>query len=207
VSEPDRIDAHTKIVDHVDGGLALFYRQFADKEKLKSLVRAWLTQVQAIEDAAWDILSITLDNAEDDALDQYGELLLFSRGALTSTEYRAILKAIARARKSSATPEDVIAVAKLALSSSSFIYDEGAASIVIEPHQPIGTPPDTFGAGVAYVLRLAKPGGVRVALIDPPRAETDLFTFSTSRFLEEVDSSRGWSDVAESTGGYLTGVL
>lgn len=202
MSEPDRI-SEISTIDHVTTGLALFYRQFANTPHIQAIAAAWLRQLQAVEDETWRIISLTIDTAEDEALDQYGAILLFSRGTLSTPAYRAVLKAIVAARKSSSTPEDIIAVAALALSSTGFSYDEGFMSIEIEPHAPIGYE----AAALLYVLKLAKSGGVRIETFDPPRAESDLFTFSSSPYLEDADASRGFSDETESSGGYLTGVL
>jgi hypothetical protein len=202
VSEPDRITSLATL-DQVATGLANFYRQFADKPNLQAIARAWLRQIQAIEDTTWEILSLTIDNADDDALAQYGEILLFPRGTLSTAAYRAVLKAIVQARKSSSTPEDIIAVAGLALASTNFAYDEGFMSIEVEPHAPIGYE----AAALLFVLNLARAGAVRIEVFDPPRAESSLFTFSSSEFFEDADASRGFSDETETSGGYLTGVL
>lgn len=201
--EADRITAHEKVADHVSAGLALLAQQFRDKAGVEGLAAAWLAQVQDLEDVLWALLEQSaIDDAEGDRLDQVGDLLGLPRGALADdADYRAVLRAGARARKSNGRPEDVIEVAGLALGAVDFDYVEGAASIAIEPRAPVGFD----GAALIAVLRLAKCAGVQIQAFDPPAAESLLFTFSTS-LLPQADASRGLSDVTQAAGGKLTRV-
>lgn len=202
--EPDAVTEHTKITDHADRGVAILPLQFRKKEFIAALLRSWLKRAQDIEDAFWDlIVETTLQTSIGDALDQIGELLAFSRGVLDDDDYRVILRAIIRARKSSGTSEDLLDVIGLLLGSIDFSTLDGYASWFVEPHEPM-----PFSAEVVLsVLGITKAGGVQLQLIDPPDEETDLFTFSTSQFFMQADAFRGFSDVDQLVGGKLTRVI
>lgn len=202
--EPDRITAHTQITTHTADGLALFFRVFANSPKLQALATAWLDQIQLAENALWDLLvNTTIDTSTGAALDQIGGLLKFGRGTISDdATYRAVLKGVVRARRSSGTPEDLIAVCTLVLGATTFSYDEGYVSVLIEPHSVPGFDLHALLAA----LDIAKDGGVQAQVLAPARAESGLFTFADS-LVAQTDAARGFADSAQTTGGYLTGVV
>ncbi len=207
--EPDRIAAYAKITDHVSSGLALFMAEMRKLEDPVALATAWLTQVQAIEDAFWDLLlQADLENAIGAQLDQIGELVQLARGVLDDTLYRPLLRAGIRARRSNGTGEDLIAIATLALQGTGITFSlrEGHGSAVIEPHAFL---PEGFADVFLRVLRLGKAGGVQLQLFTPPaELEAGLFTLAPAGALLPVaDANRGWGADAGGTGGHLTGVL
>jgi len=203
--EPDSVTSVTRITTHAEDGVALLPRQFRGKVALEALLRSWMDQAQDVEDALWDLLQCTLETAIGDALDQIGALVAFERGALEDEDYRVMLRAIVRARQSSGTGEDLHAVTGLTLAPDaiSFSAREGYASWLIEPHSPL-----PFSAeAMLLALNLTKAGGVQLQLVTPPRAEADLFTFSSNRFFAETSSAKGLSDTGLASGGHLTGVI
>ena len=202
--EPDRVTAHTEITTHTTDGLALFFRVFANSPKLQALATAWLDQVQLAENALWDLLVNTaIDTAAGVVLDQIGALLQFARGTIADdATYRAVLKGVVRARRSSGTPEDLIAVCTLVLGVTTFSYSEGFASALVEVHSPPGFDLHALLAA----LDIAKDGGVQIQVIAPARAESGLFTFADA-LVAQTDALRGFSDTAQTTGGYLTGAI
>jgi 3-methyladenine DNA glycosylase/8-oxoguanine DNA glycosylase len=204
MSEVDRPTGYEQITDHADAGVKLLARQFRGKPLIEALLRSWLDQVQEAEDAFWALLvNTTLETAVGDALDQIGALLGKLRGTLDDDAYRAVLRAIVRARMSSGTAADIQAVVVLLLDAITYTYTEGYGSVLIEPHEPL----PFAGAAAIDVLRLTKAGGVQLQLIDPPDAETDLFTCSADPFRATTDAARGFSDTTQAAGGQLTGVL
>jgi hypothetical protein len=200
--EPDRAEL-AQITTHVADGKAVVPRQFREKERFNALLQPWLKQIQDLENAAWEIVTevLTLD-AVGAQLDQVGEILLFRRGELNDDDYRAILRAIVRARKSHSIGEDLLAVFRLAMPGIDFTAAMGWASVYFEPHEPIPSTP----AALLYVLRLAKAGGVQLELFVPPAAETALFTLAPGLLIFD-DADRGFSDVDLADGGLLTGVI
>jgi hypothetical protein len=209
VSEPDRIDAHAHVTTHVADGLAAFMRAFRTKPRVQALARAWLKQIQDLEDTLWELLRQSdLEAAEGAQLDQIGELVQLARGTLTDLYYRPLLRAGIRARRSNGTGEDLIAIATLALQGSGITYSlrEGHGSAVIEPH---GHLPAGFADVFLRVLKLGKSGGVQLQLFTSPvELEAGLFALAPAgALLPVVDANRGLGADAGGTGGHLTGVL
>lgn len=203
-AEPDSVAQITRDTDHVAEGLGLLYRQFRGKPLLTALLTAWLAQVQGVEDALWALLACTLETAVGAPLDQLGRVLGFPRGLLGDDSFRGVLRAVVLARRSSGRAEDLIAVMRAAFGSTDFAYAEGSASVLLEPHAPIGFDP----AALFAVLTMAKAGGVQLGLINPPDAEAFLFTLSTDPFRSTAgDTSMGLSDVDQLVGGKFTGAL
>lgn len=200
-TEPDRDITITHDTTHVAEGVAALYRQFT-KPIITAWITAYLEQAQSIEDVLWDLLSQTLDDAVGVFLDQIGVLLGLGRGALDDTSYRAVLRSIVLARRSTGSPESLIAVAAAALGVVSFDYREGHASVLISPHAPIA-----FGPALKFVLMIAKNAGIALQLLTPAAADSATFTFSASGFAASTDASRGFSDTTQVAGGELAGVL
>lgn len=203
--ELDRIEGHTRVTTVVTDVAANVGRYLRDKDDLQAVAAAWAAQLQALEDALWQMFTETdLDAAIGAQLDQLGELLVLPRGTLDDDEYRAVLRAIVRARFGSGTGDDLLAVVRLALGeSATFTMREGRASVLIEPHEVI----PFNAAALLDVLLLAKAAGVQLQLIEPPVAESGLFTTSTT-LLAQTSSTQGLGDSTDDTyGGSLTGVL
>lgn len=200
-TEPNRITDYAHDTSHVAEGIALLYRQFASKPLFTALVSSYLKQVQEIEDALWNALTkTTLDTATAAQLDQIGAVLVWPRGSLSDTDYRAILRALIAARRSRGFPEDIITVARLLFGLQRF--RDGSASITIEPEAPYAFAP----SAALTVLDIAKSPGIQLQLFDPPEAEASLFTFSDDPMRVQTDAARGFSDTSQITGGALTGV-
>jgi len=207
MAEPDRIAAHAHVTTHVADGMAAFMRRLRNALDLKAISAAWLAQVQILEDTLWDLLlQADLTYAVGAQLDQIGVLVGMPRGTLDDTDYRPILRAAIRARRSSGGVEDLIAIVTLALTGSgvTFSVREGHTSVVIEPHAPL--PFD--GAPLLRVLRLGKSGGVQLQLIVPSFIEGGLYTLAPAGSLFPVsDANRGLSADGGGVGGHLTGVM
>lgn len=212
MAEPNRVATHTQITDHVAAGLLRVMETLRSKPRVAAWVAAYLAEVQAVEDALWALFASSLATATGAALDQLGALLGLARGAMTDDAiYRAALRAVARARRSSSTAADLTAVAALLFGASPssppdplpFTYREGGASVAIEPHEIPAVP----AAVAAAVLALAKAAGVQLAVFDPPAVEGNLFAFSTDPLRPLFgDASAGLSTTGMGTGGQLTGV-
>jgi len=204
-TEPDKISEHTQITDHASRAVQLLPRQFRTKAGITALLQSWIRQAQEIEDALWALLQCTLDTAVGDALDQIGALLAFARGSMNDDDYRVMLRAIVRARQSSGTGEDLLEVIGLMFDPDGITFStlDGYASWLVVPHAVL----PYSSVSVLRVLQIAKAGGVQLQLIDPPRAESSLFGFSANTFFSETSTTEGFSDVAATTGGYLTGVI
>jgi hypothetical protein len=210
--EPTSVTTHLRNADHVGDALARLAGQFAGATRLRGLVTALATETQALEDAAWQVFAATLAAATDDALDQVGAVLGMPRGVLADDDYRAVLRATARARRSSGTLPDILATAALLFGESptappaALAYDvrAGGGSVTLEPRE---VPAVSATAAIA-VLRLAAAAGYRIQLFDPPAVEANLFAFSDDPLrVTSGDTSRGFANNAMSNGGQWTGTV
>lgn len=214
MSEPSRITSYAHDTDVINEGLALFYRVFRGSPKLQALASAYLKQLQDVEDALWAMLTeSSLATATYDQLDQLGALENVPRSSIATSgtfgddAYRRCLRGIVAARRSRGYPEDVINAARLMLGHSNFSYVEGAASLYVEPHQPIVASPSYVPTAELLVLQTAAPAGVQAQLISPPDVEANLFAFSDDPFRAKADPVAGFSDTTQTTGGLWTGVI
>lgn len=201
--EPDRVTSLDEITTHVTDGLALLLQQFKTKPYVEAILGAWLSQVQELETAFFDLIESGLLTATDAQLDQIGDLLGRPRAGLVDDEYRIVLQGTALAIASSGTVPELYAIADLVLKLVTFTITESQhATVKIEPDAAVAV-----GAQLLLeVLVRAKAGGVRLLVIDPRGSASSRFAFSSTA-VTETDSNKGLSDVAASTGGRLVGVL
>ena len=94
--EADRA-SYAPITDHVAGGLALLTQRWRGLPNVAAVLSSWLEEAQEIEDAVAEVMALTIDTAEDDALDQYGALMGTSNPSLSDAVYRHLLRGAAAA--------------------------------------------------------------------------------------------------------------
>ena len=100
--------------DHVDTALALLVQQFQDKERIRFLLGALVSQVQGVEDTLWDLhIARRLARAAGAQLDGIGRIVGLRRGRLIEESYRTYLRAQIRLLRSHGTPEDLLAMVSL----------------------------------------------------------------------------------------------
>lgn len=79
--------------DYVEEGLSRLLTQFKDATDFKVLVSAFLAEVQALENALYDLGFLkSIDTMQGDALDLLGKLFGVSRKGRTDVAYRVVLK-------------------------------------------------------------------------------------------------------------------
>ena len=203
MSEPDRTTAHATDTAHVAEGLALLTQQLRGKPVTEALLTTWLTQVQEIEDALWELYALTITTSEDHALDQLGVILGMPRPeGMADAAYRLVLDAVVIALRSSGTGDEILRAMRALIGSYSFAFTETfPASVLLEPD----TTPAVPTAVMLAVLRRVKSGGVGLQVVDVPSGDT--FAFSSYIDADEADASRGWSTTAGLVGGKLVGVM
>jgi len=201
VSEPDAITAHTHVTTHVTDGVALLPHQFHRGGDVDALAASWLAEVQAIENAAWDVLGATLDAATGDALDQLGELLVWPRGSLSDADYRAVLSVVVRCNRSAGTGDELLAILAGVMGVTGYTLTEYfPAALVAEPEAA-----PSLGVELLHLLlRRAKAAGVKLHTITPPTGSA--FRLSPGERVT-TDADHGLSDTGGTTGGALAGVL
>ena len=203
--EPDRITAHVEVTTHVTDGLASLPHQLRGREKFEALLTTYLTQVQALESAAWSLYALGIDESSNHALDQIGAILGATRPAgLSDASYRWILKAVVIALTSSGTVNDLIRAMRELMGGTSLAFDIAEvfpADLVVEPVSATTLTART----IHNVLERVKAGGVGLQVVDVPSGDTFAFSTLTTRSL--TASARGFSDTSGASGGQLVGVV
>lgn len=201
MSEPDRVDALTHVTDHVASGKALLTTMFR-KPVAQALLASWLTQVQSVEDAIWQIFgAFDLDTATGDQLRKVGALIGLAPDGLSDDLYRRALRAWVIANRSRGRDANLHALAAAALDGEG--YDLSAwspANLVVTPVVPVDIGAELF----ARILRRATADGVGVQLVAPVD-DSSTFAFSLDSETSTTSSSRGWADASQTTGGHLVG--
>lgn len=179
--------------DHEERARAKLLDQFQDKAYLEAVLRAFIFQVQRLEDCAWEVILLrNIDTGEGVQLDAIGRIVGRSRLGLDDPDYRIALRAQIRINRSSGRPEDLIDVTRLSIPAGfTFTYDEpGTAVIAVEIVEEV-----TFNILVLIGnLIRAKAGGVRLFLDYTSSPREDTFTFAPY--------SVGAPDVTDLTRGF-----
>lgn len=93
--------------------------QFKNKRTFEPILTALAVQVQALEDAYWQLLSDrTIDNAVGVQLDVLGAIVGEKRGGRPDPDYRLRIRARIRANLSNGTNEDIYAVFRALLATT-----------------------------------------------------------------------------------------
>ncbi len=132
---------------------------FWGKPRVVSILVAALDQIQRIEDDAWDILELrTIDNADLVRLKVLGKLVGQPRFGFDTEDYRALIRARARANRSQGRALDLVEVAVILLGAANFSMVEGGiATLYVSALTPLTDTdvakvrlifPDTRAAGV-----------------------------------------------------------
>jgi hypothetical protein len=104
------------VTEHEAEALARLALQYVGKPRLEALLRSYVGQVQALEDALWQLATLrSVDTAEGWFLDALGAIVGAERHGLNDADYRAIVRATIRANVSDGGVEDIYAVAVAAL--------------------------------------------------------------------------------------------
>lgn len=193
--------------DHEGAGLSKLLEQYQRAERLRALLAPWLRQIQALEDAAWELLRKRFDHTgEGVLLDRLGKIIgARPRAGLSDPEYLIVLQAQIVANRASGRPNDVMGVLRLTLASG-FVYsyrDEYPAAFSLDLQDDIVS----FLPVLRSILRQLKPAGVRLFAIYRPEDvthETD-FRFGDALTPDDPDafSPHGFGDNGGMLGGRL----
>ena len=189
---------------HIAEGLALLITQYRDKPNLAAILTAYLTQVQEIEDVAFDILAILgdIDSQVGEQLDLIGRIVGQDREGRTDAVYIQWIHARVLVNRSSGLVDELLQILELVASGNSRGYTPAyPASFLIE----------IFGAfsgdaqAVAAILGEARAAGVNGQFLYSVQADADTFTWATGD-TEEASTTQGWGDDAQTTGGRFADV-
>jgi hypothetical protein len=147
--------------NHRDEALRQLAQQFQGKPRLQALLEAFLTQVQALEDALFSVLEETpISTAVGAQLDGLGSIVGEAREGRADPDYRIAILARIRINLSSGTPEDIIALIRAVLGPVTVKLTEyfpaDFIAEVLGPIDPLAVNPAQVGAFV----RSGRPAGV-----------------------------------------------
>jgi hypothetical protein len=191
--------------DHADRGPLRLLEQFKEKPLLEALLRSYLTQIQNVEDCAWEVIyARNIETGVGDQLDKIGEIVGRERLGLEDDEYRLAIRCQIRINRSSGKPTDIQVITEMTLDDAwTFEYREFyPARIQITIVELV-----TFSLRLLLDnLRAAKMGGVALDIVYSTELPEESFTLapSTSYVIDE-DLGFG-STTTPATGGYLATV-
>jgi len=175
------------------------------KPRMEGLTAAMLTEVQAAEDALYQLYTgLNLNDAVGVNLDLIGALLQVPRAGYGDDVYRTRLRVEILILRSNGVPDDLIAICRAALTPGvEFSYRESwPASVVVEVLDPA---PEFLPPELLNFLNRARDLGVRINLLFSFYDAAHTFTFSDD-LTEQADTNRGFGDSTDpGVGGYLAG--
>jgi hypothetical protein len=195
----------TKTTDHEGEGVELLLEQFKDKQRFEDLLKSYLAEVQAVEDAAWQLyLDRAIDNAIGVQLDKLGEVLLQPRFGLGDPEYRVLLKARVLVLRSSGTADELIGILQQVLGDSTALEwrPKYPAHAYLRVQEQLDADPDIL----AGLLQDAKSAGVAVTFGYHLAESSKTFQFSAGSS-GTTDTDAGFAPLDRSTGGEFAGAL
>lgn len=195
--------------DHVERGLSRLLSQFSRSANLRSLLAAYLIQVQDLEDGLWEVIEERLlANAEGSQLDTIGRLVRArGRAGLSDVDYRVAIQCQIRINRSSGRASDIIDVAKLSHPEGHAIRYREIYPCAVEV-ESTEVPADGRAPGIIRDnLRTSRAGGVGLSYIYTLTGSDDAFTLSAS-VGDTVSEDLGLSSVTDTDlGGALSGVM
>ena len=200
MTEPDRT-ALAHVTDHVESGKALLTTVFR-KPVIQALLASWLKQVQALEDATWQVYNaFGLDDAVGAQLDAIGSAVGLDQGDIATDDlYRRALRAWILSSRSRGDGDAINEIVDTALAGADFDLTpwQPAAFVVTAPLVEIGA------VLLARTLRRAAASGVKVQIVAPVD-DGETFAFSTDSETSSTSSTRGLADASQTSGGHLVG--
>jgi hypothetical protein len=173
--------------------------------------RLFAAQVQALEDAAWDVYTKqTIDAAVtfslDAVLDRIGELVGESRLARSNFDYAVAIRARIQMNASQGEPERLISAIRAVCTTEDITYLEFYPATI---YLTFGS--STAPANIAEIMRKIKSGGVKLDLVRSDADEPFICTRLDGGGVPVVVSDEiglGCSSLAEPThGGKLSKIL
>lgn len=160
-----------KVLDHADQGVARLLTQYRRRPLIDAWARAYLNQVQKLEDACWEvIIARFIDSAVGDQLDMIGRIVGELRHDRIDVTYRVFIRARIRINRSKGNTKDVLDVLNIITAAPLFFREYQPACLFIQLNQIA----DEDVVLLYGQLRDTKAGGVKLVLI-APTTNTEMF--------------------------------
>ena len=153
------------VPDHVAAALGRLFEQDKNKPYITGLVTAYVTPIQALESALWQLLTQRqVGTAIGVQLDAIGKLVNQARNGSGDYDYARYIRARISTNNSKGRFEDLLTIAKLVLNDTTLqirITQEGAATIRM---RVVGVISDTTAAILVSFVSIAAAAGVRLVV-------------------------------------------
>lgn len=176
--------------EHVPRGVARLIDRYRH-ERTSALLASWLAEVQAVEDALWQLLvERSVDSAVGAQLDVLGAIVGQPREGRNDETYRLWIRARNQVLRSSGTTTDVLGILRQIVPPGveASLEEHYPAAFVVRLHGPIE---ERTGYHVAHMLHLAKAAGVLFQMtwsVD----DADIFTMAALPGTSEIDPVLGF---------------
>jgi hypothetical protein len=188
--------AYDHITDHVEQAQGLVLEQYKNKPRLAAWIASYVGEVQALEDAAYDVIIKRLvDVAVGAQLDTIGRIVAQPRSGQTDDVYRIFISARIRINRSKGQARDLVDVLAIIEAAKYTYTDYRIANTQIE----FTTPPVNDAVNLLTLLRDAKAAGVGLFLIVPTDTKDFLFD-DASAPVNDADHSFGDANAPDGQG-------
>lgn len=189
--------ALSPVTDHVERGLENLIDQFKGRPRMESWVASYLKEVQALSDAAWEVLiSRLIDDAVDAQLDVLGKIVGEPRNERDDDTYRLFISARVRINRSLGLSLDILEVlAIIASGTPKLVLEYYPAALLIEfleetEHDPV----------LLFLMMLqTKAGGVGLNMIAPTTTPDMQFRWGDADDpdVSTTPSTQGFGDASD----------
>lgn len=198
------------VSDHAAEALSLLIDQYTGLPRFTGLITSAVNRVQELENITWDVTNkrlldyVALDgtsaHATGEQLEAAGRLVGRGRNAQTDAVYLLYVRAQIFLNKSRSKRNEIITLLGM-VEPALFSYNEFYPGVV---YIEFATPTAALPTDLQHLAQLSATGGVRVFLVSS--TNTSGFLFGDDTIGGTVDTVHGFSNEAESTGGYLAGI-
>lgn len=155
--------------DIAERGILNLAPPFWGKPRIAAILKSWLDEMQALENAIFDVLNKRLlDNAISAQLDVLGKIVGQPRGTSDDTLYRGLIRIRIQVNRSLGEASDVYAFLRdfstLVFGHADFVYTEPSTATIVARFQ------DTFAVFsplFADLARAVRPGGINFQIVRP----------------------------------------
>ena len=180
--EPQQIQ---KILNHVAIGKGRFIQQYKNKPRMAAWLESYLVEVQAIEDAAFQVIDAIIDTSTGNALSKWGKLVGQENPGLSDDDYRVIIRARIRVNRSNGKPDDLIQILDLIAGALGevppvIMYTGGGTSYTIFLTSDLGITDQNTIDVVFQLIDEADTAGVGGAFVFGFSPTAELFRWSSS---------------------------
>ena len=188
--------------DHTTEGRAQLLFHLYDKPRMLSIMDAFLDECDSVEDLAYAVLvGRSVYTAIGEQLDTLGKLVGQERGEMVDDEYRIFILVRILVNRSRGRRANIVHILEM-LELEDVHIDSSKCVVRISV---VGA---EHGDIIGELVSEAVAGGVQTRWVYSEKEETEVFAWSSTLGVDEVDSARGFGDlggVTQTTGGYLSG--